>query len=193
MRELLKALEPSNSGICPCAASSELKLRHFAQGLLLLTLRSLLLGLLLAYLLSVIDWFRTLGMSPLYLPFSGIGQYQPRLESAAAQPAFVKGFENFLFYFNCAFPGASRLGSGIGVIAAAFWTLHDAPKSCKVQRLSLGLLAGALIGFRLMLMISSSAFTVLGATVFAALAFAVYMALSSGKSEIPRLPLVEID
>lgn len=163
-------------------------LAHLGLGFATLVIRTLALSLILAYLLSIIDGLRTLGQTPFLFPFSALGQYQPKIESSANSSPLVSAFSNFVFLFNCTFPGASRLGSGIGMIAAAFWTLHEIPRECRMQRIFLSLAAGAIIGFRLMLMVSSSAVGVLGASVIFSLSICAYMNISARSKPIEPLP-----
>ena len=152
--------------------------------------RMIVLSIVLAYVASLIDGLRFYGTLPLILPFSAIGHYQPRVDLNNADSGMVAAFDSFLFFYNSAFPGGSRLGCGIGMISAAFWTLHSVSGGCWPQRAALGLMAGAVIGFRCTLMLSSSAKFVLGSTVLFSLAFLVYMLVTDREKEVASLPLV---
>lgn len=175
---------------CDCVLNPALRLNHFFAGLLMLLLRTLVLALVLAYALSFIDGLRTYGITPFVWPFSGFGQFQPRLAQELPAAPWVRAFDDFLFFYNCAFPVAGRLGSGIGMIAAGFWTLHLTDPSCRLQRIGLAAVAGAIIGFRLTLMLTSSAITVFSATILSAIAFTFYMSSADKKPGIPSLPLI---
>ena len=160
----------------------------------IMLLRILVLGISLAYLFSIIEGLRTMGIAPFSFPFSLLGTYQPRIISpAVAASPFLRAFDDFLFLFNCTFPSASRMGSGIGMVASAFWTLHDARNCSRLQRIVIGVVAGAIIGFRLTMMISNSASFVLMSTTVFCLGFTTYMALAGTKAELPRIPLVQMD
>lgn len=175
---------------CTCSAHPQLQIRHLGEGLGALVIRTFILSLVLAYLMSLIDGLHNIGVAPLIFPFTSLGQYQPRLNAAMPTSPLVAGFDNFVFLYNCAFPGASRLGCGIGMIAASFWTLHATPPNCRIQRAGIGIIAGALIGFRLTLMLTSSAVGVLSATAIFSLGMAAYMLCADRRPGIPSLPLV---
>lgn len=179
--------------VCKCAYSLVLQVKHFWAGLGLLLLRILALSLTLAYLMSLIDGLRTIGIVPLLLPFSALGQYHPHLEAVTESSWVVSFVDNLVYLYNCAFPGASRLGSGIGMIAACFWTLHTTPPGCWVRRAGTGTVAGALIGFRLTLMLTSSPVIVFSATIIGCLAMGAYMLCADRRKGIPRLPLISPD
>ena len=180
----------AESESCSSCSGLKLPIKQIGAGLGLLLLRVLILSLALSYLMSLIDGLRTAGEAPLALPFSALGQYQPRLDNAVSAPWYVLSFDKFLFWYNCAFPGASRLGCGIGIILASFWTLHTTPAERRLQRAVTGIVAGALIGFRLTLMVTSSALVVLSMTVIFALGLTVYMLCADSRPGIPPLPLV---
>lgn len=177
---------------CTCSGNFPLAIKHTGKGLAILLIRTLLLSLIFAYGMSfLIDGIQNIGIAPVPWPFSAIGQYQARVQTEQQTTnALVNTFDNFLFFYNCAFPGASRLGCGIGMISAAFWTMHDTPAGCQLRRTIIGLVAGAIIGFRLTLMISSKASTVFGSTIIFLLGFSIYMTLADRKSTIKDLPLI---
>jgi len=161
---------------------------HLVRGVGAYTIKLVGLSLLLAYLLSCIDSFRSFGIVPAAFPFTALGQYQPHIDLEANKSALQAAFDNFLLLFNCTFPGYSRLGSGIGMIASSFWMLHTVPKNCMPQRAVIGTLAGFVIGFRSMLMLTSSSKPVIEAAVCGAVFFAFYLLVTAGKKEIPPLP-----
>lgn len=159
-----------------------------------LFLRIAVMSLVLAYLLPLIDGLRTMGVTPFQFPFSQLGQYQPRITNPEIQDsAFLKSFDDFVFLLNCTFPGASRWGTGVGTLYAAFWTMHDTPPTCKVQRLVIGIVAGAIIGFRATLMISNSPVFIFACTLISTFGFALYMTLADRKPAIPRIPIVQME
>ena len=188
-----KLIPPEELVPCSCVAHPDLQGRHFFDGLAELFLRCTILALLLALVWSFAEGMRTYGISPLLLPFSSLGQFQPRLLTAVNSNPLLGAFDNFLVFYNCAFPGANRLGSGIGIIAGAFWTLHRIPHSCIPRRAYLGAIAGALIGFRLMMMVSSSATTVFAAMLFGAISVSLYLVSADRRPRVPDLPLVRLE
>lgn len=175
---------------CTCAGNRKAQLLHLRNGLGRLLLSELIFSIVLAYALAIIDGLRFLQW-PVVLPFSAIGQYQPQIESSQPKSPVELAFDNFVFLYNCAFPGGSRLGCGIGMIGAAFWNLYQLRRGCQLQRLVIGLLAGMIIGFRMTLMISSSANLILFATVVSSIAFAIYMVKGDKKPSLPSLPIVQ--
>lgn len=178
---------------CTCVSDPQLRPVHFFNGLSELTIRCTVLALIFALVWAFAEGMRTYGISPLLLPFSSLGQFQPRLQTTVNSNPLIMAFDNFLFFYNCAFPGANRLGSGIGIIAGAFWTLHRLPHACIPRRAYLGAIAGAVIGFRLMMMVSSSATVVFGAMLMGAIGIALYMVSADQRPRIPDLPLVKME
>lgn len=170
--------------------STNAQISHTVSGLITLFLRVLILSLSLALLMSCIDALQKFGSAPLVLPFSALGQYQPQIQKATSQSPLEAAFDSLVLWYNCAFPGGSRLGSGIGTIFACFWTLHTTPKSPGLHRIVLGAVAGALLGFRMTLMLSSNAYTVLAAGLLGAVAFSVYMVVTAKPDKIPPLPII---
>lgn len=153
--------------------------------------RTAILSLSFAYLISFfVDGIQSIGIAPTPWPFTGFGQYQASLMPKSNDP-LLSAFDNFVIIYNCAFPGASRLGCGIGIIAAAFWSMHDSSAAKPLERGVIGLLAGAIIGFRLALMFSSKAATVLSACLLFALFFCMYLLLADRKKQVPELPLIK--
>lgn len=177
---------------CSCVSDPRLRPAHFFNGLCELTIRCTVLALIFALVWAFAEGMRTYGISPLLLPFSSLGQFQPRLQTTVNSNPLIMAFDNFLFFYNCAFPGANRLGSGIGIIAGAFWTLHRIPHACIPRRAYLGAIGGAVIGFRLMMMVSSSAAIVFGAMLVGAIGLALYMVSADQRPRIPDLPLVKM-
>lgn len=157
--------------------------------------RMVILSMVLAYIMALIEGLRTVGTNtPFYLPFSQLGQYQPRLVSDAVASNPVAMFiDNYLYLYNCAFPGASRMGHGIGTLAACFWSLHSASSSSRNERIVMGAIVGAVIGFRIVFMVTSNSMTLIYATALGLIGFAVSMALSDRKPPIPTIPIVKLN
>lgn len=175
---------------CECSGKAGIMCLHIVKGLSAYLLKLVILSLVLAYLFSIIDALRSYGVMPAVFPFTMLGQYQPQIDGAN-KSEFQAAFDNFLLWFNCAFTGGSRMGSGIGTLGASFWTLYILPKNCFSQRIVTGFLAGAVIGFRSLLMVSTSATLISGAAIVSAIFFAVYVAVKTGKKDIPPLPIVK--
>lgn len=179
----------SGASACSCSGNFKLMCSHLAKGLLSYLIRLIVLSLSVAYILACVDALRAYGVTPAAFPFTTLGQYQPLIDSEN-KTSFQAAFDNFFLLFNCAFPGGSRMGSGIGTLAASFWTLHILPNNCRAQRTVLGCLIGFIIGARGLLTVSSSANIVCGAGVLGAIFFTVYMISTACKREIPPLPIV---
>jgi hypothetical protein len=178
----------NNSEPCSCAGNYKLMCKHFAKGFISYLLRSLVLTLALAYLMACFDALRAFGVSQAAFPFTTLGQYQPSIVDGS-RSAFQAAFDNFLLLFNCAFPGGTRMGSGIGTLAASFWALHLLPINCWPQRVILGCFIGFIIGSRALLTVSSSVNVVIGAGVISAIVISIYMISVGRKRQIPSLPL----
>ena len=179
---------PKGSECCSCAGNLALMCKHLVNGFVSYLLRCLVLTLALAYLMACVDALRAYGVSQAAFPFTTLGQYQPLMDDGS-KSAFQAAFDNFFLLFNCAFPGGTRMGSGIGTLAASFWTLHLLPRNCKLQRVLLGCLIGFVIGARALLTVSSSANVVLGAGIISSIVISIYLMLSVTKRQIPSLPL----
>lgn len=168
------------------------KNRGLAKSIMQLLARTAILSLLFAFIMSFfVDGIQCIGIAPWPFPFSALGQYQGNLASITSKDPLAKSFAEFLLLYNCAFPLNSRLGCGIGMIAAAFWTLHDTKTESRLHRATMGALAGAIIGFRMALMISSKAQTVLAGSLLFALVLSLYMLMSARKEEITDLPILQ--
>lgn len=170
-------------------------MKEVLKALGLLTLRCLVLSLVLAYLMGFIEGLRTVGISPFVFPFTA--QSTPRLMTTELlKDPLALAIDNFLYAYNCAFPGACRLGNGVGLIAGAFWSLHSTAvkpfngTSTLMERCVIGLTAGFIIGFRMMFMISSKPMGVLVASIVGMLSFCIYMLVTAKKPVTPRIPIV---
>lgn len=184
------AIEPQP---CACVANSSLRFRHFLEGFADLALKAVLLALAMALIWAFTEAMRTYGTSSLLLPFSTLGQYQPRLVNMNSNNPLIIAFDHFIAFYNSAFPGANRYGSGVGLIAGTFWAMHRFPHLCLPRRAYIGAIAGGLIGFRLTMMISSSAFLVFGSMLLGAIGFCLYLVLADRAPRLQELPLVKLD
>lgn len=166
-----------------------------AKALMILFVRCLFLSLALAYLMGFIEGLRTMGNTPFMFPFTVL--QTPRLLTAQVlNDPLALTIDNFLYAYNCSFPGACRLGNGIGLVAGAFWSLHSTSVKpfngmpAYIERGVIGLLAGFIIGSRMMFMLSSRPYAVLDAGFIGMLSFCVYLLLAAKKPVTPRIPIV---
>jgi len=192
--ELIADPMPKSLPFCSCTKAPSDLIPHLLAGWARLFLRVIVLSLVLAYLMSLIDAMYKCGTAPTAFPFSEIGHTHPRLPyNAGVIGALLAAIvDNILNLYNQAFPGYSRLGSGIGIIFACFWTLHDTSPQCRIQRFGNGIVAGALIGFRGMLMLTSSPSYVLLTSIFVCVFMTLYMLTADRKPAIPQMPLVDL-
>ena len=135
----------------------------------------------------VVDWLRYYGtgikLLPFFEPTTGGEQpihiYNPRTIFGA--------IENVLIQYNALARGASRFGTGLGLIAGAFLGLCLAPRRSAFARVVAGSICGALVGGRLLIMLSSSPrLLLLGAAVGAILV--VLVTTIAAREKINPLP-----
>lgn len=161
----------------------------------ILFLRTVVLSMALAYLMAIAEGLRTTGVLPYYFPFSPLVHDQARLINAAvAKDPLALKIDDFLYAFNCAFPAATRMGQGLGMISAAFWSMHSTSvkqNASLIERVVIGALAGAIIGFRLPFVVIHNPKTILFTTLIGMVGFSIYLVIAGRKKPIPSIPIVE--
>lgn len=163
---------------------------------LLSTIKALLLvagttagsAIVMAIAWGALDWMRHFPAPVPVLPdfFHSRTRYEPP-PSGAVTPLEALA-TSIINWYNLTFIGATRFGSGLGIIAGGIWSLTLVKGFPRVARVLAGLIGGALIGGRLALMLGSFPRTFLGSTICGALIGALIMMLVSDQKHIPELP-----
>jgi hypothetical protein len=137
---------------------------------------------------GVVDWLRAYGSGISPFPYfdHSVVQAEPFRRQAAG--TLLGGIEDLINWYNLNFRGATRFGSGIGLIAGAFIALGLFKGKSTILRLCAGVLAGSLIGARSVLMLGSGAPLFLVGLLTGAVLGAGYMTLCAGPAKIGSLP-----
>jgi hypothetical protein len=144
------------------------------RGAAIILVCALLSAVLMGLIWCVVDWLRYYGTGIKLFPF-----FEPT--TGGDQPIHIyapgtvfSAIEDVLIQYNAIARGASRFGTGLGLIAGAFLGLCLAPRRSAVARIVTGAVCGALVGGRLLIMLSSSPkLLLLGAALGAVLVVAV--------------------
>lgn len=178
----------NNTG-CSCRQKPILQVVHVLWALSKVFVLCFALSIFFAYAWSFVDWLRNYGTAPLLLPFMAGTEWKPVLDGKA-----YGEFDKLVDLYNCSFPGFGRFGSGIGLIAGAFWSFSFIDSRCWIQRLTFGISAGAIAGSRLFLMFSSDWHMFLfGLSLGALLAVTYVMFFWNRFFVVPDLPLVNLE
>jgi hypothetical protein len=154
------------------------------------------LGLIMAVVWGALDWMRYFPAPVPVLPdfLHTKSRYVPPAASASAPlESLAVAVMN---WYNLTFIGATRFGSGLGMLAGAIWALavvgSTRARYPAAARAVAGLLGGAFIGGRLALMLGSFPRTLLWGTICGALIGAAMLAAGARES-IPELPEADAD
>ncbi len=181
--------EKSHRLICECHGNPALKFKHASTGVLRTIIAFLIPGFLFAVVYGVVDWFQkfnSIQPPPLWLPFAA-----PYQQITAGEQ--MSDFDKFVDMYNFIFPGACRFGSGIGMVVGGFWSVAKVRKNCLPEKLAVGVVAGGLLGSRMMLMATSQAEPFLVAFIAGAIFLPSYLLLSNKLYAAPELPAADID
>jgi hypothetical protein len=138
-----------------------------------------------------IDWLRNFGTA------NSLSYVLPRLDNSdAASSYFGSGCWRPLVlaidWYNSVCIGWLRMGSGVGMMAGAFVSIGPAKSKSLAARVAVGVLAGAVIGGRVMLMLTSSAFLVLICSLIGAVVTVAYLWSFSLPSRWRPLPDIAV-
>jgi hypothetical protein len=158
-----------------------------SRAIAIILLCSLLVALALGVIWCIVDWLRYYGSGIKLFPF-----LEPTTGGEAPIHIYTSGtifgaIEEVLIQYNALARGAARFGTGMGLIAGAFLGLCLAPRRSTVARIVSGVLCGAIVGGRLLIMLSSSPrLLLLGAVTGAVIVTAV--TTISAREKIDSLP-----
>lgn len=103
--------------------------------------------------------------------------------------SFLGGIESFLKWYNLTFIGAARYGSGIGIFIGAYFALSAVAEYKLSAKITASLIAGAFVGARLFLMVTSEPKMFLAGAILGALVFVAYRVFDSRQEKLPDLPI----
>lgn len=137
---------------------------------------------------GVIDWLRNFGSGLNPFPYFDKAQIQAQPYRIHPVGTLLGTIDDLINWYNVVFRGATRFGSGIGWIAGAFAAMSPASGKPLACRLTTGLLAGALIGSRSVMMLGSGAPLFLIGLSLGAILAALYMVNCAGPEKFQSLP-----
>jgi hypothetical protein len=173
-----------------------LPLRHSLKDCLVCGLTVLLVATAAAVLFGavwgVVDWLRNFGSGLNPFPYFDKAQIQAQPYRIHPAGSLLGSIDDLINWYNVVFRGATRFGSGLGLIAGAFMAMGCASSKAAVCRITTGLLAGGLIGSRSVLMLGSGAPLFLIGLVLGAVLTALYMWICAGPQKIRELPFIPL-
>lgn len=104
--------------------------------------------------------------------------------------SFLGQIENALKWYNLTFIGAARYGSGLGIFIGAYLALTSVSERSLPAKVVAALIAGAFVGARLFLMVTSEPKMFLAGAIFGSLLFVAYTIFDGRQEKLPDLPTV---
>ncbi len=103
--------------------------------------------------------------------------------------SFLGQIESMLKWYNLTFIGAARYGSGLGIFIGAYFALISVRDRVLPARIVAAVLAGAFVGARLFLMVTSEPKMFLAGVILGAILFAAWSIWNSRQENLPDLPM----
>lgn len=155
------------------------------QAVALIFLLATIGAILMGNVWDFIGWMRTFGIDGAAMDKADLVRRALALETHEAQSVPFQIAEEIINWYSRTFVGHARFGSGLGIFAGTFIALSYLKERSAPVRIAAGTFAGALIGARFCLLISSKLVPFLFFVIAGAIVLAV---LSTLKSEsLPRL------
>jgi len=138
-------------------------------------------------------------LTPVLLAVSFLRNYglAPDLSAVTQTAIFARPqtgeLAKFLEWYNSLMPGYARFGSGLGMIAGAFWALGYAKPFHPIARILGGAMAGLIMGARLAMFITSDPPIVLGGALVCAAWTGGYLFVVGRPSIFKPLPVIELN
>lgn len=155
------------------------------QAMALITILATIGAILMGNVWDFVGWMRTFGIDGATMDKADLVRRALALETHTASNLPFQFAEEIINWYSHTFVGHARFGSGLGIFAGTFIALSFLKERSAPVRISAGAFAGALIGARFCLLLSSKLplfvlFVAAGAILFAV--------LSTIKNEsLPRL------
>lgn len=137
---------------------------------------------------GIVDWLRAYGSGISLFPYFDHSHFQAEPFRRQTAGSLLGVVEDVINWYNLNFRGATRFGSGLGLIFGAFVAMGLFNGKNLPSRLTAGAIGGAAIGARSVLMLGSGAPLFLVGLSLGALVGILYMGLCAGKAKIPPLP-----
>lgn len=155
------------------------------QAVALIIILATIGAILMGNVWDFIGWMRTFGIDGAAMDKADLVRRALALETHEAQSVPLQIAEEIINWYSRTFVGHARFGSGLGIFAGTFIALSFLKERSAAVRIAAGTFAGAIIGARFCLLISSKLVPFLFLVTAGALLLA---ALSSIKSDrLPRL------
>lgn len=138
---------------------------------------------------GVLEWLRNYGAAINPFPYFDKTTVLSVPFRVFSPDSLLGHVEDAINWYNTSFRGATRFGSGLGLIAGGFLSLNLARGKILACRVLTGAVCGLLIGARSALMLGSGAVFCLVGTVLGVVLAVVYMIYCGGKPTLPTLPL----
>jgi hypothetical protein len=167
-------------------------LREMLVGSFLLILVSAVAAVLMGAVWGIVDWLRNYGSNVQPFPYLDRTPIQTQAFRFQAPGTVLGQIEDIILWYNGAFRGATRFGSGIGLMVGAFVCVRLPFVRSMAARLTVAVTSGVLIGARLALMLGSSATLFVAGGVLGALVAVVAVLVGARATAIPKLPLVNL-
>jgi|GEM_PF-1471848 hypothetical protein len=125
------------------------------QAVALIVLLATIGAILMANVWDFIGWMRTFGIDGAVMDKADLVRRALALETHSAQGVPFQIAEEIINGYSRTFVGHARFGSGLGIFAGTFIALSYLKERSAPVRIAAGTFAGALIGARFCLLISS--------------------------------------
>ncbi len=165
--------------------------QDFAQslsGIFLVLVLTAASALTFAVAWGLVDWMRNFGTGLAPLPFLDHGCLQTDTFRRFPAGSFCGVTEDLINWYNVTFCNALRFGSGLGIIGGAFFALSFVRHLGLTARIIAGFMAGALIGARSIMMVTSDVPFFFAGLCLGGVFVGVYMSLSGDTPRVPPLP-----
>lgn len=149
-------------------------------------------ALLMGAVWGVVDWLQSYGTGLSPFPYFDHSPFRAEPFHQRTGDTLLRSLADIIDWYNLNFRGATRFGSGLGLIAGAFMAMNLFSDKGIVSRTVAGALAGASIGARSVLMLGSGAPLFLLGFILGSIAGALYMMLCAGPPKFEALPLEKL-
>ena len=160
---------------------------QLVQGLALIMALGLVGAFLMGTLWEIICWLRTFGVEGAFVDKAEAVRKAIALETHSAESFFLQLVEETINWYSRTFAGNARFGSGLGLIAGVITALAILRKRIdnRIVLSASGIVAGAVIGARFCLFLSSKLIPFVFCITAGALLVAAFMSIRD--EPIPRL------
>ncbi len=137
---------------------------------------------------GLLDWMRNFGTDAALFPYLGSTAGREQMFHLFSSGPLVH-LEGMIYWYNATFQGATRFGSGVGLIAGSIVALSLARKYGFLPRMVAAVVAGILLGGRMALMVTSEPDAVAWGMLAGVVAVSLLSCLLASSRRLPLLPL----